>query len=134
VVILVDTSVWVSFIRHDGSAADTWMRRQIRRPDDIAVTQPIVMELLAGATGRAQRALDDTLARVQTISVWPDTDFRDAGMLAAALRADGRTVRGVVDCLIAAVALRAGVTLAHRDDDFAAIACIAPLAVRDLTG
>lgn len=39
----------------------------------------------------------------------------------------GMTVRKLVDCLIAAVAVRTRATLVHEDSDFDAIAAVAPL-------
>jgi predicted nucleic acid-binding protein len=41
----------------------------------------------------------------------------------------GETVRKLEDCLVAAVALRHGATLLHRDHDFEVIARHAPLQV-----
>lgn len=43
------------------------------------------------------------------------------------MRPQGRTVRSLVDCLIAAVALRHDVALLHKDADYDAIAGCLPL-------
>ena len=50
-----------------------------------------------------------------------------AAGLARRTRAAGRPIRSTVDCLIAAVALRAGMPVATLDDDFRTIAEVAPL-------
>jgi predicted nucleic acid-binding protein len=42
------------------------------------------------------------------------------------------TVRSGVDCLIAACALRNGLTVAHCDRDFDLLAQVSPLAVRSI--
>ena len=131
-VILVDTSVWVSYLRRDGSRSHAWLQRQIGNPDSIATTEPIVMELLAGASRSSVQRLESVLSLVHTVSVRPDLDFRDAGLLASTVRAGGLTVRSILDCLIAAVALRHRVPIAHRDTDYAVLAHVSPLAVTDL--
>ena len=47
-------------------------------------------------------------------------------------RRAGFTVRSGVDCLIAACALRNGLTVAHHDRDFAALARVSPLQAREV--
>jgi hypothetical protein len=47
-------------------------------------------------------------------------------------RRAGRTVRSGVDCLVAACALRHGLTVLHHDRDFPAIAAISALLARDI--
>jgi len=91
------------------------------------------MELLAGASpGPAQRILEGVLDRLRLASVQADCDFVSAGLLVQAARHRGLRIRSIVDCLIANVALRAGLPVAHRDADYAAIATVAPLEVIDL--
>ena len=53
------------------------------------------------------------------------------GLYRAARRA-GFTPRSGVDCLIAACALRHGLTVVHVDRDYAALARISPLSQRAL--
>ena len=59
-------------------------------------------------------------------------DYHDAASLLRAAGRTGRTVRKLVDCLIAAVAIRTDATLIHQDRDFDAIAAVAPLKTRRL--
>ena len=47
--ILVDTSAWVEFDRATGSSADTHLTNLIATTDQFAVSEPIIMEVLAGA-------------------------------------------------------------------------------------
>ena len=129
---LVDTSVWVSYLRADGSQAHRWMAEQVRDPEAVSITEPIIMELLAGASRGTGARLEPVLAALPVLSVRPDTDFRNAGLLAGTARAAGLSVRSIVDCLIASVALRRSVGVAHRDADYAALAQVSPLAVTDL--
>ncbi|HEX5048547.1 MAG TPA: PIN domain-containing protein [Gammaproteobacteria bacterium] len=56
-------------------------------------------------------------------------DLDAAAMLYRSCRSQGRTVRKLMDCLIAAVALRAGVSVLHADQDFTTIAAVTRLEI-----
>jgi len=58
--------------------------------------------------------------------------FEETVALYRSARRAGLTVRSGVDCLIAACALRHGLTVVHVDRDFDAIARVAPLRQRRL--
>ncbi len=47
--ILVDTSAWVEFDRRTGGPVDERLAQLIASTDDVTVTEPVVMEVLAGA-------------------------------------------------------------------------------------
>ncbi len=118
--ILVDTSAWVEFLRDTGSPV-------CRRVDElldaeVATCHPIRMEVLAGA--RTDSHLTDLrrlLARASLVSTEP-TDYEDAAALYRTCRQRGETVRRLIDCLIAAVAIRADAPVLHADADFEALA------------
>jgi predicted nucleic acid-binding protein len=131
---LIDTSVWIEILRGTRSHATTSVHDLIaKEPGSVAVTEPIVMELIAGAAGAAGlEAVDALCASMVLVSVEPARDFHDAGHIYRSARARGLTVRRLADCLIAAVALRSGATLWHRDADFEAIASVSRLSTLDL--
>lgn len=118
--ILVDTSAWVEFLRNTASA--TCLRVDEVLGGDIATCHPIRMEVLAGA--RDDRHLSDLrrlLARASIVPVGA-TDYEEAAALFRVCRRRGETVRKLIDCLIAAVAIRADVPLLHADADYEALA------------
>lgn len=125
--ILVDTSAWVEFLRDTGSPVS-------RRVDEllgseIATCDPIRMEILAGA--RDERHLDDLrrlLARASVLDTEP-VDYEQAAALYRTCRRRGETVRRLIDCLIAAVAIRSSIPVLHADADFDALARHSPLQV-----
>lgn len=132
---LIDSSAWVEFLRRTGSRANIEVRELVRRrPGDVVITEPIIMELLAGAT--SDRAFDqiDKLSRgLRLLPVDASVDYRDAAVVYRAVRRGGNTVRKTMDCLIAVVAARTGATLVHRDRDFDVLAAALPdLRVRSL--
>jgi predicted nucleic acid-binding protein len=80
------------------------------------------MEVLAGARDEAHlRNLRGLLARASVIPTLP-VDFEEAAALYRACRRAGETIRRLIDCLIAAHAVRIGVPILHADADFDAIA------------
>ncbi len=118
--IMVDTSAWVEFLRGTGSGVCE--RVSVVLDQDIAVCDPVRMEVLAGA--RNERHLTDLrrlLARAVTIPTEP-VDFDTASGLYRICRSNGETVRKLFDCLIASVAVRASLPVLHADADFEVLA------------
>ncbi|MEJ7766105.1 MAG: PIN domain nuclease, partial [Acidimicrobiales bacterium] len=111
--ILIDTSAWVEFLRGTGSPACDQVDRLLGA--DIATCHPVRMEVLAGARHEAHLGeLRRLLARASLIPT-EATDFEEAAGLYRTCRRRGETVRKLIDCLIAAQAIRAGATLLHAD-------------------
>lgn len=127
-VYLIDTSAWIDYLRDVPTSANAEVGRLIDSDADIATTEPIVMELLAGAADpKAFTVLDALTAGLPLMRVDPLTDYHHAAALVREGRSRGVTVRKMLDCLIAAVALRNDATLVHKDADFDAIAKFTPL-------
>ena len=126
--ILVDTSAWVEFLRATGSGADRRVDALLADDAEIATTDTVLMELLAGARDDDHRnRLRRLLARCEFAATDGPRDFEDAADLYRMCRRGGDTVRALTDCLIAAVALRAGLSLLHAEADFDVLARHAPL-------
>lgn len=118
--ILIDTSAWVEFLRDTGSAACNRVDQLLAA--DIAVCDPVRMEVLAGARSEQQlRDLRGLLARATTLPTLP-VHYEEAAALYRACRQHGQTVRKLIDCLIAAVAIGADVPVLHADADFDVLA------------
>ena len=119
-VILIDTSAWVEFLRNTGTSVCDLVDELLA--GDIAVCEPVRMEVLAGARDESHLLnLRRLLARAAVIPVQP-TDYEDAAALFRRCRRQGETVRKLIDCLIASVAIRAGVPILHYDADFDVLA------------
>lgn len=118
--ILIDTSAWIEFLRDTGSPVCAAVDDLL--DDEIAICDAVSMELLAGA--RDERHLTDLrrlLARATLVSITA-VDYDEAAALYRRCRRQGETVRKLIDCLIAATAIRAGSPILHADADFAALA------------
>ena len=121
--ILVDTSAWVEYDRATGSPVEKRLSGQIAEEGPVAVTQPVVMEVLAGArTDEREADLRRMLQRFTLLPFDVAADFDGAVRVYRRCRAAGVTPRGMVDCMIAAVAWRHGATMLAHDSDIDRVA------------
>ena len=121
--ILADTSAWVEYDRATGSTVDLRLRDLIAADGPIAVTEPVIMEVLAGARNDAREAdLRRLLLRFHLCQFDPAADFEGAARIYRRCRQAGITPRGLVDCMIAAVAWRHEATLLACDIDLDRVA------------
>jgi len=121
--ILADTSAWVEYDRATGSAVDERMTELIGGNGPLAVTEPVVMEVASGARDDTREAsLRRLMLRFDLLRFDALTDFNGAIHVYRSCRRAGVTPRGMVDCMIAAVARRSGATLLARDADMGRIA------------
>jgi predicted nucleic acid-binding protein len=122
-VILADTSAWVEYDRATGSAVDRRLTELITTDGPIAVTEPVIMEVLAGARTDAREAdLRRLLLRFHLYRFDAVADFEGAARIYRRCRKAGITPRGLVDCMIAAVARRHEATLLACDTDLDRVA------------
>lgn len=118
--ILVDTSAWIEFLRDTASPVCDEVDRLLAA--EVALCDPVRMEVLAGARDENHlRQLRGLLARATTLPTGP-ADYEAAAALYRICRRQGETVRKLVDCLIAAVAIREEAPVLHADTDFDVLA------------
>jgi predicted nucleic acid-binding protein len=118
--ILVDTSAWIEFLRDTRSAVCNRVDELLQ--EELAICEPIRMEVLAGARSEQHlRNLRGLLARSSLVPT-QSIDYEDAAALYRTCRQSGATVRKLIDCLIAAVAVRAELPVLHADSDFDVLA------------
>ncbi|MGH3453267.1 MAG: type II toxin-antitoxin system VapC family toxin [Nocardioidaceae bacterium] len=131
--LLVDSSVWIDYLRGYKTRARDELRRTLRTGDLPAITEPIAMELLAGASGEdAWTRIDRLVTGLPLLAIDPALDYHDAALIFRAAHRAGLTVRRLNDCLIATIAIRHGADLLHKDADFEAIGRVTVLRARSL--
>lgn len=119
---IVDTSVWIEFLQGSDSTSTRWVTERIAEESLLTVPEVVLMELMIGTT-------DEKIAAVrrrflQRFSIEPLAAVRDAEDAAAIhrrCRRGGDTVRSLIDCQIAAMAMRLKLVVVHRDRDFEVI-------------
>jgi predicted nucleic acid-binding protein len=116
---LVDTSAWIEWLRATGTRPDRILSLAFERGDPLFVTGVVVQEILQGARNEVHTAkLQQLLATCLWFEpVFPET-YEHAASLFRRCRSAGRSVRGTIDCLIAAIALERNVEVLAHDRDF----------------
>jgi predicted nucleic acid-binding protein len=122
-VILADTSAWVEYDRATGSPADERVAELIATGGPLTVTEPVLTEVLAAAgTDTREQDWRRLLLSFGFVPVDAVADFEAAARIYRRCRLGGVTPRGMVDCMVAAVAHRCGAALLSWDADLARVA------------
>lgn len=127
--VIVDTTIWIDYLNGVQTPETDWLDEQLDQ-QRLAITDLILCEILQGvrdeaAARRVQRELD----KLEVLS----TGGKELALRAARnyrlLRAQGRTVRKTIDCLIATFCLLNDHQLLHKDHDYDAFEQLLGLAV-----
>lgn len=118
--ILIDTSAWIEFLRGTDSKTCIAVDELLAR--EIAICDAIRMEVLAGA--RDEQHLTELRALLARATIIPTTpaDYDVAASLNRTCRRNGETVRKIINCLVAAIAIKADARVLHADTEFEALA------------
>ncbi len=126
--ILLDTSVWIEVFR----SRNPLNLEKVIEFDQIVTCLPVIQEVLQGFRDeRAFRIARDAMLALPAVeSPLGISVVEEAVWLYRMARRQGLTIRSSVDCLIAACALRHGLTVLHRDRDYPQLAKVSALQQR----
>jgi predicted nucleic acid-binding protein len=129
---LVDSSDWIEFFR---PGRNLTLDDLAAGGGDIVTCLPVIQEVLQGIDDeRAFNAIRSAMFAWACVDSPLDEQVMDRAVLIyRQARRAGLTIRSSVDCLIAASALRHGLTIVHCDRDFEAIARVTGLRHHDLS-
>ena len=118
--ILVDTSVWVDWLRGTATTEVRALESVLDNGLPFGITGVIYQEILQGADSPASldRLADYFGSQRFYNPEDPVTTHRRAAELYQACRGQGITIRSTIDCLVAQIALEHGLMLLHSDRDF----------------
>ena len=116
--VIVDTTVWVDYLRGTDTAQTAWLDREIERRR-LGLTDLILCEVLQGVSDeRAALATQREMLKFQVFSTGGVELATSAALNYRILRARGITIRRTLDCLIATFCLNNQHALLHNDRDF----------------
>lgn len=123
--VLVDTSVWVDYLRGDTPHIAAKLDGLIAGAE-ICVPKIVLAELLQGARSEREiAAVEDFTEAFAIIDQGPETWVK-AGKLSRRLRGRGKTIH-LIDCYIAVIAEEHGCAVLTLDEHFREIARVMPL-------
>jgi len=124
---LVDTSVWVDYLRGRATPPVVALRNLLAGEDIIGTAPLILQEVLQGA--ESIERFESWKKTFSELLCYLPADPIDSHIAAARLyvecRKSGKTPRSSNDCLIAQIAIENRLVLIHSDKDFEAIASVA---------
>ena len=119
--VLVDSSVWIDFFKNKKTKEVKLLEQAIQNHETICTCGIILTEVLQGIkVDKEFKFVKEKLKLTTTIPMFNDS-FIQAAEIYRGLRKKGITIRKANDCIIAAVALLADISLLHNDKDFSPI-------------
>lgn len=127
--ILVDTSVLISFFKGESNPAVQAFRSVLTQNIPFGINSLIFQEVLQGSkTEKEYRQLKKYLGTQRFYQPkHPVDSFDAAARIYFKCRKKGITIRSSFDCLIAQIAIENNLLLLHEDKDFISISTVAPL-------
>jgi predicted nucleic acid-binding protein len=117
-VVIVDTTVWVDYLRGVATPETDWVDAALDRRR-LGLTDVILCEVLQGVRDEtAAKTVERQLLKLEVYNTGGVALAREAAHNYRRLRGHGHTVRKTIDCLIATFCIRAHCSLLHRDRDF----------------
>jgi predicted nucleic acid-binding protein len=121
--ILVDTSVWIDFLKGVNSPERLLLHNLIESGEDISISELILTEILQGI--RNDEKFNILLKYFLEFPIFVPgsmNTYLDAAQIYRNCRKKGKTIRTTVDCIIAAICIENDLVLLHKDNDFNIIA------------
>jgi predicted nucleic acid-binding protein len=116
--IIVDTTVWVDYLRGTRTSHVDWLDDQLTS-ERLGLTDLILCEVLQGITTDSQfDVVQEQLLELEVFETGTVELAIEAALNYRRLRAAGRTVRKTIDSLIATFCLLEGHALLHNDRDY----------------
>jgi predicted nucleic acid-binding protein len=117
-VVIVDTTVWVDYLRGTHNPETEWLEIEADRKR-LGLTDLILCEVLQGV--RSEQEFSQVRTELERFALF-ETGGEELAIAAARnyrrIREEGLTVRKTIDCLIATFCMSNGHALLHRDRDF----------------
>lgn len=125
--VLVDTSVWIDLLKGRDTKEVEKLEGLLSDETDIFITGLIVQEVLTGVKDKKDREkVRKELERFILINPTLETHIQAAEIFDGC-RKKGFTIRSIIDCLIASLALEYELAVLEKDKDYSFISKVFPL-------
>ena len=119
--ILVDTSVWIDFFTSKTLPHVETLENLILKNKNICICGIVITEVLQGIKNDKEFNKTKKLLECLVFLPMSYTTFIKSAQLYRTLRKNGITIKRVMDCLIATVAIENDISILHNDKDFSLI-------------
>jgi predicted nucleic acid-binding protein len=117
--ILVDTSIWIDFLRGENSLERRILHKLIEDEEEISITGIILMEILQGIKDdKKHQITKNYLLEFPMYEPSGNDTYIDAARIYRECRNNGKTIRSTIDCIIAAICLENDLSVLHKDRDY----------------
>ena len=124
---LVDTSVWIDFLRKKETSSVNFLTHILDRLLPFGICGVVYQEILQGARSQQQFLTLSQYFSTQTFYEPQNLQtYEAAAQLYSSCRWSGITIRSTIDCLIAQIAIDHNLQLLHNDEDYRQIQSCAP--------
>jgi predicted nucleic acid-binding protein len=128
--IVVDSSVWIDFFRGSGTPQESELVDLARSDHELAVTGPILTEVLQGCGSDAEaEQIEKHLLDFTMLQPESELEYLRAALIFRKARSRGITVAGLGDLLVASACLVRDAWLLHNDRDFDNLATVSDLKI-----
>jgi predicted nucleic acid-binding protein len=122
--VLLDSSVWIAWQQNTVPTLVRAVEQVLTDHfDDLVGCAPVRMELGMAASATSRNRVERLYGGLASVSVTED-DFDGAADIYRDVQRSGHTVRSILDCLIAAIAVREEALVVHADRDFDRIGAV----------
>ena len=117
--ILVDTSIWIDFLRGENSLERRMLHKLIEDEEEISITGIILTEILQGIKeDKKYQITKNYLLEFPMYEPSGINTYIDAARIYRECRNNGKTIRSTIDCIIAAICLENDLSVLHKDRDY----------------
>ncbi len=117
--ILVDTSVWIDFLRGENSPQRRMLHKLVEDEEEISIAGIVLTEILQGIRADAEfRTIRDYFREIPVFEPKGIDTYVEAARIYRVCRKNGKTIRSTVDCVIAAICLENDLFVLHKDRDY----------------
>lgn len=117
--ILVDTSIWIDFLRGVDSKERRMLHKLIEGEEEVSITGIILTEILQGVKeAKKFHTARKYLLEFPIYEPRGIATYMEAALIYKECRNKGKTIRSTIDCIISAICLENDLSIFHKDRDY----------------
>jgi len=128
--VIVDTSVWIDYFNGRYNKFTEKLEDLEKKKYDIFTTGIIITEILSGIrSSKDYKIIKEKLLQLPYVNLIYPSTYIESALIFKKGKKTGITIRKIIDCLIAQLAIENGLLLLHHDKNFDRIATFSKLKI-----